>query len=109
MPSYKLSQELEHRFRFPGLAEGEHETTYTEVEITYGYLSTTNDYFVEDVKVLHAGDVDLTPEQLTELAEEYLSSEDGQKRARELAANGYNEVGYEEYPDPPFDEDKYRE
>ena len=109
MTSYKLSAELPFTFPNPFTDSVEFETTYIEIEITYGYLSSTNDYVVEHVSVLREGDVGLTSEQLTELAEEYLASEEGHLKARELAANGYNEVGYEDYPDPPFDEDKDRE
>ena len=105
MTSYKMTVELEYRFRWPGQAPGDYEVEHFETEITYGYLSTTNDYVVESVSLVRPADVEIFHTELAELAEEYLSGEEGQNRARSLAEEGYNEVGYLDYPDPPFDED----
>lgn len=88
-----MNVEVPVEFAFPGLDAGEKEVCYAELDIDFEYdYHGSKTYVAVGAKFIGVCDVELTQDRINDLADEYLDSEEGQAKAKELAELGYNEV-----------------
>jgi hypothetical protein len=72
MSTHTIQTEIELKFTFPGLADGEWETSYPTVELTYDYEPGGRELSFREVKLIKADGFTPEPEHLQDWAEQWL-------------------------------------